>query len=105
MKHIEGLENKGRVLVANNFYSSLDLVEELLEKKTFYCGTLRSNRRGLPKQFMSRKLKKGEVEGKMLSSGVKVNKVNKGQVSMITSCKANKASLVDTGKIYKKLMK
>ncbi|CAB3229490.1 unnamed protein product [Arctia plantaginis] len=97
MKLIEGLENEGRVLVADNFYSSLDLVEELLEKKTFYCGTLRSNRRGLPKQFMSKKLKKGEVEGIMLPSGVKVIKWHdKRQVSMITSCKAHKASLVDT---------
>lgn len=103
MKLIEGLENEGRVLVADNFYSSLDLVEELLEKKTFYCGTLRSNRRGLPKQFMSKKLRKGEVEGLMLPSGVKVIKWHdKRQVSMITSCKAHKASLVDTGKIHKR---
>lgn len=103
MKLIEGLEYEERVLVADNFYSSLDLVEELLEKKTFYCGTLRSNRRGLPKQFMSKKLKKGEIEGIMLPSGVKVIKWHdKRQVSMITSCKAHKASLVDTGKIHKR---
>lgn len=103
MKLIEGLENEGRVLVADNFYSSIDLVEELIEMKTFYCGTLRSNRRGLPKQFMSKKFKKGEVKGKMLPTGVKVIKWHdKRQVSMITSCKTHKASLVDTGKINKK---
>lgn len=103
MKLIEGLENEGRVLVADNFYSSIDLVEELIKMKTFYCGTLRSNRKGLPKQFMSKKFKKGEVKGKMLPTGVKVIKwYDKRQVSMITSCKTHKASLVDTGKINKK---
>ncbi|XP_047543330.1 piggyBac transposable element-derived protein 3-like, partial [Vanessa atalanta] len=52
---------------------------------------------------MSKKLKKGEVEGIMLPSGVKVIKWHdKRQVSMITSCKAHKASLVDTGKIHKR---
>lgn len=50
----------GRVLYTDNFYSSVDLAEELNRKKTHLVGTLRSNRKNNPKEVVNKKLKKGE---------------------------------------------
>lgn len=41
MRLFRGLENVGRLVIADNFYSSVGLAEELLNKSTYYCGTLR----------------------------------------------------------------
>lgn len=48
--------DSGRTLYADNFYSSIPLVKRLLQRKSFYCGTLRSNRKGLPKEFVTKKI-------------------------------------------------
>ncbi|XP_059060598.1 piggyBac transposable element-derived protein 4-like [Achroia grisella] len=99
LRLIKGLENEGRIVIADNFYSSIGLAEELLKQKTFYCGTLRSNRRGLPKKVISTKLKKGHTMGKMNLKGVKIIKwCDKRQVLMITTCKGHNAVLINTGK-------
>ncbi|CAG5019585.1 unnamed protein product [Parnassius apollo] len=94
-----GLENKCRVVIADNFYSSIELAEELLSQKTRYCGTLNSKRRGLPKEIVLLKLKKGEIKGAMNKNGVKVIKwVDKRQLLMISTLKEDKEVLVNTGK-------
>nr|CAH7755185.1 unnamed protein product [Callosobruchus chinensis] len=55
--------SKGRTIVADNYYTSLELANILLDKQTHYIGTLRSNRRGNPREVIEKKLKKGEVFG------------------------------------------
>lgn len=40
--------NKGHRLFMDNFYSSPALYEELFEKKTLACGTVRQDRKGMP---------------------------------------------------------
>ncbi|CAG5016438.1 unnamed protein product [Parnassius apollo] len=98
-----GLENKCRVVIADNFYSSIELAEELLSQKTRYCGTLNSKRRGLPKEIVLLKLKKGEIKGAMNKNGVKVIKwVDKRQLLMISTLKEDKDVLVNTGKKNRK---
>ncbi|CAG5041429.1 unnamed protein product [Parnassius apollo] len=57
-KHILGC---GHTLVTDNWYTSLELANELLDKDTHLVGTLRKNRRGLPKAVVDSKLKPGEV--------------------------------------------
>lgn len=52
--------DNGRVLYTDNFYSSVDLAEELNKKKNHLVGTLRSNRKNNPKEVINKKLKKGE---------------------------------------------
>ena len=52
--------NSNRVIVIDNWFSSPKLVEELFSKETGAIGTLRKNRKGVPK--MPKKLKVGEVE-------------------------------------------
>lgn len=99
LKLMQGLEDKSRELIADNFYSSVELAEELLSRKTRYCGTLRSNRRGLPKNIVSLKLKKGEIKGAMNKNGVKVIKwVDKRPLLMISTRKEDKDVLVNTGR-------
>nr|CAH7755186.1 unnamed protein product [Callosobruchus chinensis] len=63
IKLSEGLLNSGRTIVADNYYTSLELANILLDKQTHYIGTLRSNRRGNPREVIEKKLKKGEVFG------------------------------------------
>lgn len=94
LRLIKDLEYKGRIVIADNFYNSVNMAEELLKKKTYLCGTLRSNRRGLPKCIVAKKIKKGEVIGKMTRKGVRVIKwMDKRQVLMISTCRNHDAKL------------
>lgn len=103
LKLIHGLENKSRELIADNFYSSIQLAEELLSRKTRYCGTLRANRRGLPKKIVSLKLKKGEIKGAMNKNGVKVIKwVDKRPLLMLSTRKEDTDVLVNSGRKNRK---
>jgi hypothetical protein len=58
---LNGFENKGHVVYADNFYSSVELYESLILKKIGACGTVRANRRGLPSDMMICKLKHGDL--------------------------------------------
>lgn len=52
---------KGHSLYIDNFYSSTDLGEYLLNNGTNVCGTLRSNRKRNPLFVVRKKLKPGEI--------------------------------------------
>lgn len=54
---MKGLLNKGRSLFMDNFYNSVLLTKQLLEKKTYVTGTLRPNRKNNPKDIIDTKLK------------------------------------------------
>lgn len=87
---------EGRIIYGDNFYSSIPLVENLYKQKMLYCGTLRSNRKGIPKDLL-KKIKRGEVIGKE-RNGVKIIKwVDKRPVMMITSDPNHDATLISTG--------
>ncbi|GFU95966.1 piggyBac transposable element-derived protein 4 [Trichonephila clavipes] len=58
---IHELKVKGYCLSTDNFYTSPELAELLIDSKTVICGTLRPNRKGLPVSFKSSTLKKGEI--------------------------------------------
>ncbi|GFW58563.1 piggyBac transposable element-derived protein 4 [Trichonephila clavipes] len=66
---IHELKGKGYCLSTDNFYTSPELAELLIDSKTDICGTLRPNRKGLPVLLKSSTLKKGEIiafqKGKM----------------------------------------
>ena len=64
----------GRTLCTDNFYTSIPLAESLLKQKTHLVGTIRSNRKGIPKSVASAKLNKGEVVAKENESGIVVMK-------------------------------
>lgn len=58
---LDGYLDKGHNLYTDNFYNSVDLTRNLGQRKTYICGTLRSNRKGNPSEVILAKLKKGEL--------------------------------------------
>ncbi|CAG5015998.1 unnamed protein product [Parnassius apollo] len=50
----------GHTVATDNWYTSLDLANKLLDRYTHLVGTLRKNRKSLPKQVIDAKLKPGE---------------------------------------------
>ncbi|XP_025192086.1 piggyBac transposable element-derived protein 4-like, partial [Melanaphis sacchari] len=61
--------NNGHSIYMDNFYNSIDLAEQLLQKKIYCTGTLRSNRKHIPEAVVKSKLKPGETKA-MYSNGV-----------------------------------
>ena len=51
MDLMEKFLDKGYVLFMDNYYSSVPLFQELSSRGTLACGTVRSNRKGLPKDI------------------------------------------------------
>ncbi|XP_065214029.1 piggyBac transposable element-derived protein 4-like [Planococcus citri] len=60
MKLMTPYLNRGRLLVVDNFYTSVPLAERLLTKKTYILGTVRSNRRRIPK-IQLKDLERGDL--------------------------------------------
>ena len=56
-----GLENRGHHVYFDNYYTSIPLSMKLSDLGFGSCGTVRINRKGIPKDFQTCKLKKGEV--------------------------------------------
>ena len=50
---MEKLLDRGHALYVDNFYTSVSLAEALLNQKTLICGTLRENKKQLPKKIFS----------------------------------------------------
>lgn len=59
--------NEGRLLVTDNYYTSVHLARYLKEHGTDFCGTVRKNRRHLPPDVVNAVLKKGEIAAKQNS--------------------------------------
>lgn len=74
MKLSENLLDQGRTVVTDNYYTSIDLANLLLARNTHLLGTLRKNRKNLPREVVDAKLKKGEVMAKENSDGIVVLK-------------------------------
>ena len=53
------LFHKGYILVVDNFYTSIPLAKSLYERGTYVIGTLRRNRKFIPGQILTAKLKEG----------------------------------------------
>jgi hypothetical protein len=51
---------KGYHLYTDRFYTNLDLAQELLKRKVHLTGTIRQNRKGMPKQMKKKTLKLGK---------------------------------------------
>jgi hypothetical protein len=61
MMRESNLLQKGYCLYIDNWYSSPHLYNKLYKLKTNVCGTVRINRKGMPKTLESKKLKQGEA--------------------------------------------
>ncbi|KAB0803767.1 hypothetical protein PPYR_00737 [Photinus pyralis] len=86
MELVDGLLDQGRVLYTDNWYTSVPLAYRLLDRKTHLVGTLRLNRKHLPKEVVGAKLQKGEFAAQETSDGVVVLKWrDKRVVSALTT--------------------
>jgi len=65
--------NNGHALYMDNFYNTFDLATKLIEKNTYYIGTLRVNRKNTPKDVAQAKLKMDETIARY-SQGVVIGK-------------------------------
>lgn len=59
---LDGLENKHHLVYFDNFFNSVELLEDLKKKNIHACGTVNSNRRLLPDFKGDRYFKRGESE-------------------------------------------
>nr|CAH7748298.1 unnamed protein product [Callosobruchus chinensis] len=55
------LLDKGYCLFLDNYYTSVDLAEKLSQRRTDCVGTMRINRKGVPKDPKEKKLARGET--------------------------------------------
>ncbi|CAF4947421.1 unnamed protein product [Pieris macdunnoughi] len=100
----EYIFEKGHTLATDNWYTSLELAYQLLEKQTHLIGTLRKNRRGLPKAVIDSKLQKGETMAMENEDGITVLKwKDKRDVFMLSTKHSDKfAVAVKKGKQIRK---
>jgi len=56
-------EGRGRILHTDNFFSSTELFDDLVNKQIYCCGTIRPNRRGMPQDLVPKKtkMKRGDI--------------------------------------------
>ncbi len=57
----EKIHNKNHVLWFDNFFSGVELLEKLGSEGTHACGTIRSNRKGLPNLKIDKSMKRGNL--------------------------------------------
>lgn len=87
----KNLLESGRTIVTNNYYTSLKLANLLLDEKTHLVGALRSNRQGIPKAVITKKLKRGEIIAKVNSRGICIMKWrDKRDVLLLSTKHTNK---------------
>lgn len=63
MTLIHDLKGQGYTLATDNYYTSPELAELLIQNRTDICGTLKKNRKGLPNRLKTSSIKKGEIIG------------------------------------------
>ena len=90
----------GVTLFPDNFYTSNSLAEYLLQHKTYLCGTVKVNRKSLPKTVLKAKLKRGKIKALESDKGVKVfNWKDKRNVVTLSTVPEHDNTLVDTTKV------
>ncbi|CAG5056959.1 unnamed protein product [Parnassius apollo] len=81
------LLNKGHTMYTDNWYSSVDLADKLLDSETHLVGMLRKNRKRLPKEVTETKLKPGEYISRETQRGITVMKLRDKREVLLLSTK------------------
>ena len=90
-KLMEPHTEKYHHLVVDNYYTSVALCEQLLQKKTYVTGTILSNRVGLPADMKTKLKEKGDIIATRKGNLLAINWMDRKQVRLLTSCSsANK---------------
>ncbi|XP_043502330.1 uncharacterized protein LOC122524246 [Polistes fuscatus] len=74
MSLLKNLFHRGHTLCTDNWYTSIDLANRLIEKNAHLIGTLRTNRRENPSDVIRTNLKRGELIAKENNQGITVLK-------------------------------
>ena len=69
-KLTESIYNKGYIIYCDNYFSSVELLKDLLSKKTYCIATTRSNRRHFPNSLKGLKLQRGESKSEIVQGTV-----------------------------------
>ncbi|KAJ1092961.1 hypothetical protein NDU88_006071 [Pleurodeles waltl] len=79
------LFNKGHHLYVDNFYTGVRLFKELFRVDTVACGTIRSNRKGYPKELVCKKREKGQCSALRNDELLALKFVDKRDVYMLST--------------------
>ncbi|KAF2893788.1 hypothetical protein ILUMI_12384 [Ignelater luminosus] len=82
---VKPLLNKGYCLTMNSFYNSPQLADILVSKKTDVYGTLRANRKEVPKELSTTKILKGEVIGSQRGKVAVMKWKDKKEICLLSS--------------------
>lgn len=96
-KLMERYLGRGHILYADNWYSSPALCSFLASKNTGYCGTVRSNRKNMPR---FEKTKQDDIHLKKSGQTLVIKWHDKREIHIITS--VHNGELIETPKINRK---
>lgn len=83
---MDSLLGEGRTLYMDNYYTSVELPEKLLSRRTHLVGTLRLNRKRVPKEIQKAKLRRGDMMAKQCQNKIIIGKwKDKRDVSFLTT--------------------
>lgn len=85
MRLAHPLLGKGYRVYVNNYYCCPELGRSLLEAGTHMCGTVRSNRVGMPKDLMSAPLQRGDMDYRRKGKMVAVRWKDKRDVNFLST--------------------
>ena len=95
MRLMNELLFEGRTLYTDSYYTSVPLAEELLDKSTNLCGTVKVNRKFLPAEGKL-KQKRGDIMSVENPKGVKFFKwTDKRSVCMLTTCNNHTCTMIE----------
>ena len=97
VKLMEPYLDKGYHLYIDNWYTSLELAKHLQAKQTRICGTIRKNRKGLPKRIINKKVSKGEFVHRSTNDGILFVKLEDTKTVHFLS-NIHSAEVIATGK-------
>ena len=80
-----GLLGKGHRVYLDNYYTSPELADELDANDTYMCGTVKKNRRNMPKVFSQIKLKSGDSIFRRKGNTLVIKHNDKRDVHMIST--------------------
>ncbi|CAG5015037.1 unnamed protein product [Parnassius apollo] len=104
MSLCDDILNLDHAIATDNWYTNLDLANQLLNHDTHLIGTIRKNRRGLPMAVVKAKLEKGESIATENQRGITVLKwKDKRDVLVLSTKHSNgKRTVLKKGKAIKK---
>jgi len=97
--------NFGRTVYTVNWYTSVNLAHQLLDRNTHLVGTLRNNRKQSPKDVTLKKLKKGDFIAQQSDRGIVVMKWEDKRDVLVLSTKYKDTMVQTQNKFGQNILK